>query len=80
MVDKDTSAQARPEHLAFLARMRNEGHICVNGKFTDGSGGLVIYRADSFEQCEELVQQDPFIVRGARDYEIIEWEAVWNDN
>ncbi len=79
MANKEKSIQYRPEHLAFLERMRDEGHVRVNGKFTDGSGGLVIYRADSFEQCEEFVKQDPFILHSARDYEIIEWEAVWKD-
>ncbi|HSP23223.1 MAG TPA: YciI family protein [Planococcus sp. (in: firmicutes)] len=80
MADKEKSAQYRPEHLAFLEKMRDEGHVRINGKFTDGSGGLVIYQADSYEQCEEFVKQDPFIMQGARGYEIIEWEAVWNED
>jgi uncharacterized protein YciI len=49
----------------------------VNGKFTDGSGGLVVYQAPSYKECEELVKQDPYILQGAREYEIKEWEAVW---
>lgn len=80
MADKEKSAQYRPAHLAFLEKMRDEGHVRVYGKFKDGSGGLVIYRSDSYEQCEELVKQDPFIVQGARDYEINEWEAVWSED
>lgn len=80
MVDKEKSTQYQPEHLAFLKWMKNEGHVRINGKFTDASGGLVIYQTDSYEQCEEFVKQDPFIVQGARNYEIIEWEAVWNDD
>ena len=67
----------RPEHLAFLEKMRNEGHVKINGKFSDGSGGLVIYQAPSYKECEELVKQDPYIQHGARIYEIKEWEAVW---
>ena len=77
MKEADKSRDFRPQHLAFLEKMRNSGHVAANGKFADGSGGLVIYKAPSFETCEALVNTDPYIVEGARRYEIFEWEAVW---
>lgn len=80
MKDADKSGQFRPQHLAFLEEMRNSGQVTANGKFADGSGGLVIYKAESFEACEALVKTDPYVVEGAREYEIFEWEAVWADN
>ena len=80
MKDADKSRDFRVQHLAFLEKLRNSGHVAANGKFADGSGGLVIYRAESFEACEALVKTDPYIVEGARRYEIFEWEAVWADN
>ncbi|MBW7461335.1 YciI family protein, partial [Paenibacillus sepulcri] len=42
----------------------------------DGAGGLVIYRAGNFEEVEQWVKQDPYIVNGARSYEIHEWDIV----
>ncbi|AQU80148.1 MULTISPECIES: YciI family protein [Planococcus] len=80
MKDANKSQEFRAQHLAFLAAQRNSGQVVVNGKFVDGSGGLVIYRAESFANCEALVKADPYIVEGARKYEIFEWEAVWADN
>ena len=80
MKDADKSQKFRPQHLAFLEKMRNSGQVAVNGKFADDSGGLVIYKADSFEVCEALVKTDPYVAEGAREYEIFEWEAVWADN
>ncbi|WP_298827163.1 YciI family protein [uncultured Planococcus sp.] len=80
MKDADKSGEFRPQHLAFLEKMRNSGQVAANGKFADGSGGLVIYKADSFEACEALVKTDPYVTEGAREYEIFEWEAVWADN
>ncbi|MGO1057845.1 YciI family protein [Planococcus sp. FY231025] len=79
MKDSGKSTEFRPQHLAFLEEMRRAGHVRVNGKFTDGSGGLVIYQAPSYADCEGLVKLDPYIQQGARDYEIKEWEAVWAD-
>ncbi|MGI2327569.1 YciI family protein [Planococcus sp. YIM B11945] len=79
MLDAEKSKEFRPQHLSFLDGMRKEGHVYGNGRFTDGSGGLVLYRAASFEDCEALVKKDPYIQHGARRYEIHEWDAVWAD-
>lgn len=76
IMSPEKSQQYRPEHLAFLEKHRNEGRIFANGKFSDGSGGLVIYLAESVEEVLELVRQDPYVVEGARGYEIHEWEVV----
>ncbi|ANU10205.1 hypothetical protein A1A1_17000 [Planococcus antarcticus DSM 14505] len=80
MKDADKSREFRPQHLAFLKDKRDSEQVTANGKFTDGSGGLVIYRAESFEACEALVKADPYVVEGARKYEIFEWDAVWAEN
>lgn len=48
----------------------------MNGRFTDGAGGLVIYKGQDGEEVEKLVKQDPYIINGARDYELHEWEMV----
>lgn len=79
MADEEKSDRYRLEHLAFLEKMRTAGHVRVNGRFSDGSGGLVIYQAASFSDCEALVREDPYIRQGARYSEIHEWEAVWAD-
>jgi uncharacterized protein len=77
MLDVQKSEQFRPDHLSFLETMRREGHVYGNGRFVDGSGGLVIYQAPAYSDCEALVKQDPYIQNGARQYEIHEWDAVW---
>ncbi|TWT27862.1 YciI family protein [Planomicrobium sp. CPCC 101110] len=77
MLDREKSQHFRADHLSFLEMMRNDGHVCGNGRFVDGSGGLVIYQAVSFSECEAYVNQDPYVKNGARSYEIHEWEAVW---
>lgn len=74
MKDAQKSKDFRGEHLDFLSKKRTEGTILMNGRFVDGAGGLVIYRGNSLEAVEKLVNTDPYIVNGARDYEIHEWE------
>lgn len=76
--DEELSRVHRPAHLEFLARGREEGYVLMNGRFTDGSGGLIIYRAESEEKAVALVKQDPYISLGARNFEIHEWDMETN--
>jgi len=73
MKDEEKSKQFRPQHLAFLKQMREEKKILMNGRFTDGAGGLVIYAANSLDEAKSYLKKDPYIVEGARDFEIHEW-------
>ncbi|AQQ54022.1 YciI family protein [Planococcus lenghuensis] len=79
MADEEKSVRYRSDHLAFLEQMRTAGHVRANGRFPDGSGGLIIYQAESLADCAALADQDPYIRQGARNSEIHEWEAVWAD-
>jgi 3-hydroxyisobutyrate dehydrogenase len=76
MKDEEKSRTYRAQHLAFLEEQRNLGRLFANGKFTDGWGGLVIYIARNEDEVRTWVEQDPYIVEGARGYEIHEWDLV----
>jgi len=76
VISIEKSQQFRPQHLEYLDKLRDEGRIFANGKFSDGSGGLVIYIAESTDEAIELARRDPFVANGARGYEIHEWEMV----
>lgn len=78
MLDEQKSKDYREEHLKFLEDLRNKETIIMNGKFTDGAGGLVIYKGNDQDEIKALVEQDPYIVNGARNYEMHEWEMVSN--
>lgn len=73
MKDAEKSKHFRQEHLDYLEALEKQGKVFAKGRFTDGTGGLVIYIAESFEEVEEIVKNDPYVVHGARGYEIHEW-------
>lgn len=74
MKDEEKSAELRQDHLNFLIEQKKSGNILMHGRFPDGAGGLVIYQAESLEEVEEIVAQDPYVIHGARDAEIHEWD------
>ncbi|SDX55930.1 hypothetical protein SAMN05444487_1256 [Marininema mesophilum] len=73
MLDEEKSAQFRGEHLAYLEQMNKDGHIFAYGRFQDGSGGMVIYQAETLDEAKGYATADPFIKKGARKLDIKEW-------
>jgi uncharacterized protein YciI len=74
MLNIEKNEEYRQDHLDYLKKISKEGKVFAKGRFTDGAGGLVIYKAGSLAEVQLLVERDPFIVQGARTYEIHEWE------
>lgn len=78
MKDETLSRVHRQAHLDFLTDQRETGNVLMNGRFSDGTGGLIIYRAEDEKSAVSNVEQDPYILMGARDYKIYEWDMKSN--
>ncbi|MGM8215467.1 YciI family protein [Bacillaceae bacterium W0354] len=76
MKDEEKSKEHRLQHLEFLKNMKSEGKVHMYGRFTDGSGGLVIYRAFNIDEAISYLKEDPYVKVGARGWEIREWAVV----
>jgi uncharacterized protein YciI len=74
MKDEELTKKYRPAHLEFLERMHEEKKVVLYGRFADGTGGLVIYQAEDQGEVETWVKKDPYVLHGAREYEIHQWE------
>jgi uncharacterized protein len=74
----------RPAHRAWLARQLDAGTLLASGPLTDGEpGALLVFRADTRDELEALLAQDPFATEGVvAATEAREWEQVlgpWAD-
>ncbi len=76
IIDPELNAKIRPDHLAYIDRLYKENKVLMAGPFTDGKGGMVIYRADSWEEAKRLAEADPVVAQGARTLELREWKAL----
>jgi uncharacterized protein len=74
MKDREKNATYRQQHVDFLTRNEKEGKIFARGRFTDDTGGLVIYVADSLGKAIEIASSDPYVTSGARTLELHEWD------
>lgn len=72
----DALDELQRKHLAFWARLREEGHVLANGPFTgqpDASlRGVSVFRT-SVDEASRLAHQDPSVQAGRLVLEIFTW-------
>ncbi len=54
----------RPEHLARLQHLYEQGRVLLAGPLADKTGSLIIIEADSLEDANRIAQEDPYTVNG----------------
>jgi uncharacterized protein YciI len=62
-------------HVAFLKKYYAAGNFLVSGRQVPRTGGIIIALADSREQIESIMAEDPFCKHGLADVRIIEFRA-----
>ncbi|MBP3950496.1 YciI family protein [Bacillus suaedae] len=73
MEKPELNQQYRQQHLDYLEQLGKQGKIFAKGPFVDGTGGMVIYSAETIEEATALAEADPYIQAGVRRLELHEW-------
>lgn len=60
-------------HNAYLDKHYAAGHFVASGPQVPRRGGVILCKADSREEVEEIIKEDPF--NAIADYQIIEFEV-----
>lgn len=77
--DPELVKAALPDHLAYQKEMEAKGSLVLAGPLSDDTGeamqgvGLIIYRAETFEQARSYAEADPMHKRGARAFKLRRW-------
>lgn len=75
--DQAKIQKLRPTHRQYLTSLREKGQLAASGPFTDDSGALIIYEAQTREEAEKLLQGDPFFENGIfLHYHLRPWNPV----
>ncbi|HLT21081.1 MAG TPA: YciI family protein [Thermomicrobiales bacterium] len=76
--NRDAIAEVRPAHREYLGKLKEDGKLAASGPFTDDSGALIIYEADSEEEAVQLIENDPFHKAGVfKSFTIKPWNQVF---
>jgi uncharacterized protein len=75
----DAVKQNLPEHRAYLRELENKDILfgagplwTDDGQYFEGDG-MLIYRANSVEEAQQLAEADPMHKNGAREFKIRPW-------
>ncbi|WP_063821688.1 YciI family protein [Nocardia pneumoniae] len=63
-------------HREFLTGLLERGHLVESGKFTDGTGGAYVIRAENLDAAWEIVRTDPVHTTGSSELTVYEWEIT----
>ncbi|MGC4963803.1 YciI family protein [Gordonia sp. DT218] len=70
--------QYRPLHREWLGEENAAGNVLLAGPYPDGSGALIVIRAESLDAGEAFLANDPFIAHEAVDgVRVVEWTQVF---
>ncbi|HUI55450.1 MAG TPA: YciI family protein [Bryobacteraceae bacterium] len=76
--DASIIAKARPAHRQYLTGLQEAGKLVISGPFADDGGGLLVYEAETPEQVERMIREDPFAMQGVfLSWEIRPWNVVF---
>ena len=70
-------ASNRPEHRAWLDALVEAGTVLSSGPYPDGSGALLLFRAEDAAALNALLPEDPFAKLGLIEaVRAVEWLPV----
>src|SRR5829696_1269773 len=66
---------AMSAHVRFLKKYYASGNFLVSGRKIPRDGGIILAVAESVEQIDRIMQEDPFCAQKLAEYRIIEFRA-----
>src|SRR5436309_459552 len=67
-------------HVVFLKKYYAAGNFLVSGRKIPRDGGIILAVADSRQDIEAIIEEDPFYKKGLADVRIIEFRASQRAN
>ncbi|ABB57826.1 YciI family protein [Synechococcus elongatus] len=76
LVEKAVFDRYVPAHLDYVRQLIAAGHQASSGYWGERGGGMLLFRAESRRQAEQIVAADPLVQAGCVTYELHEWCVV----
>lgn len=75
-VDKPTFDRYVPAHKAYVEDLIAKGHHAKTGYWQRRGGGMLLFEAESMEEAQKIVAQDPLVKHGCVKYDLYQWCIV----
>ena len=67
-----------PRHVRFLESCFEAGAFIAAGRQVPRTGGIILARASSKHEVDEIMKLDPFVLEGAASFEITEFRTSFH--
>jgi len=78
LIDASAIRGVKLRHFHWLIDLEKRNKVFASGPLFDNSGkqgvGMTVFRADTWEEAEELAAGDPFVTSGAVKFELRRWQ------
>jgi uncharacterized protein YciI len=64
---------AMPEHQAYLDQCYRDGVFLLSGPRLPRNGGIILAQTPTREALIDVLERDPFRVRGLIEYDVMAW-------
>lgn len=64
------------QHFNYFAGMYEQGKLKYAGRCEDGYLGVSLFVAESAEEVEQIMEDDPAILAGVMTYKVKQWRSV----
>lgn len=76
--EPDEVNQIRPTHRVWLSEQLDAGSLLASGPMVDRPAALLIFKSESIEELNALLDQDPYEIAGVIGERTIEaWNPVF---
>ncbi len=76
IVDKPTFDRHVPAHKAYVQDLIAKGHHAKTGYWQRRAGGMLLFEAESMEEAQQIVAEDPLVKQGCVKYDLYQWCIV----
>ena len=63
------------EHVKYLHRYYKQNKFVASGRKVPRTGGIILARADSKEEVEKIISEDPFFIYKLAEFKITEFQT-----
>ncbi|WP_448569489.1 YciI family protein [Thalassotalea ganghwensis] len=60
-------------HISFLKKYYQQRAFIASGRKVPRTGGVILVNAESLDDVEKIISEDPFFVEDVADYQITEF-------
>ena len=76
IVNKKVFDQYVQDHVKYVQGLIDKGHQAKTGYWAELGGGMMIFQAESLDEAESIVANDPLIHNNCVEFELHQWNIV----